>query len=367
MTTTECQYFNLLQSALWNTPVSLEGEIDWNGVMKIARHQANDVLISSVAIQMSGNNMPPDDMRIKMNELMRTNLIRYLQLKQVLLPAVELLRQHDIEPVLLKGFGLAMLYPNPTLRQFGDIDLYIGQSKFHEACALLRTLPGGYHWCMESDVGRHYNIDFGPHPLEIHRVSADVHGKDGNRYASIEKDGLEDAVRQVDFEGYTLSLPSFEFQVFFTFFHAWHHFLNSGVGWRQISDVATTLHAYHGRLDLDKLRDWLNAMHLMQPWQAFGYLMVEQLGLPQEEMPFYTSRCRRMALRLYRRIMEEGNFKRRSNFKRRKPKEAGLKRKLHGFIGIFVDFFYRAQVFPAAAFREMNSSLARIFGKFFKK
>ena len=61
---------------------------------------------------------------------MRNNLLNQLRLKQILASAVSLLRQHGIEPVLLKGFGLAMLYPNPNLRQFGDIDLFVGLDNF---------------------------------------------------------------------------------------------------------------------------------------------------------------------------------------------------------------------------------------------
>lgn len=357
MTLSETQYFALLRSALWDMPVAIAGPIDWNGVMELAKHHSNQVLVCGVASQMTGDNRPSQAMLGQMQAAMRNNLLSQMRLKQILSSAVGLLRQHDIEPVLLKGFGLAMLYPNPILRQFGDIDLYVGLDHFHEACQLLRTMPGGYNWGEEVDVGHHYNIEFGQYPMEIHRVSADVNDANfAETYSSIEQDGLRKNLQHVDFEGLNLTLPSKEFVVFFTFFHAWHHFLTSGVGWRQISDVAMALHAYHGQLDLDKVQQWLNSMHLMKPWQAFGYLMVEQLGLPETEMPFYDARCRRTAQRLCRMVMEVGNFNRHSRFKQRRPKNR-LMRKLHSFIGIFVDFFYQARVFPTSAFLEMRASL----------
>ena len=199
--------------------------------------------------------------------------------------------------------------------------------------------------------------------MEIHRVSADMDDpKMAKIYAAIERDGLHDYTQRVDYEGLAITLPSKEFVVFYTFYHAWHHFLISGVGWRQISDVALALHAYHGQLDLDKLKQWLGSMHLLKPWQAFGYLMVEQLGLPEAEMPFYDTQCRRTAQRLYHKVMEVGNFKRHSRFKQRRPKSK-LMRWMHSFFGIFVDFFYRVRVFPSVAFREMGSSLRQMFGK----
>ena len=357
MSTVEAQYFALLRAALWDAPVDIDAPVDWNGVMELAKHHSNQVLVCGVASQMTGENRPSEAMLGKMKAAMRSNLLSQMRLKQILSSAVGLLRQHDIEPVLLKGFGLAMLYPNPNLRQFGDIDIYVGLDHFHEACRLLRTLPGGYNWGEEVDSGHHYNIEFGNYPMEIHRVSADVvDPKEAKIYAAIERDGLRVDIQRVEWDGLDFTIPSKEFIVFYTFYHAWHHFLTSGVGWRQISDVAMALHAYHGQLDLEGLRQWLADMHLMKPWQAFGYLMVHQLGLPEAELPFYEARCRRTAQRLCRMVMEEGNFKRYSRFKQRRPKNK-LMRKLHSFIGIFVDFFHHVRVFPSSAFMEMRASL----------
>lgn len=363
MSVAETQYFALLRSALWNTPVDIEGDVEWDAVMQLAKHHATNVLLSGVATQMKGSNRPPVSMLGEMQLAMRFNLMNHLKLKQILVSAVKLLQQHNIEPVLLKGFSLAMLYPNPNLRQFGDIDLYVGLGDFHEACKLLCTLPGGYNWREEEDFGKHYNIEFGPYPMEIHRVSADLSGhKELPVYESIEREGLSEKTQRVNFEGFELRIPSKEFMVFFTFFHAWTHFLTTGVGWRQISDVALTLHAYHGQLDLSKLYRWINAMHMLTPWQTFGYLMVDNLGLPEAEMPFYQASKRRRATKLFYRIMAEGNFRRPNRFKRNKPRRM-MMRKLHAFIGIFINFFQLAEVFPNQAFREMNTALKVGFQK----
>ena len=109
MTASETQYFTLLRSALWDTPVVIDGPVDWNGVMELAKHHSNQVLVCGVASQMTGDNRPSEAMLGQMQAAMRNNLLSQMRLKQILSLAVGLLRQHDIEPVLLKGFGLAML------------------------------------------------------------------------------------------------------------------------------------------------------------------------------------------------------------------------------------------------------------------
>ena len=367
MSTAEQQYFELLRAALWGTSVSFDGEIDWEGVMQIAKFQSNSVLLADLASRLPDENKPSVDMQEKMKSLMRNNLFRQMHLGQILKPALKLLREHGIEPVLLKGFGLAVLYPNPTLRQIGDIDLFVGIANFQEACSLLRTLPGSYNWGEAVDVGRHYNIEFGQYSLEVHRVSADIEdAKLFPLYSAMEQEGLIDHPQRINYEGLEFSIPSKEFVVFFTFYHAWHHYLETGVGWRQLDDVTMALHSYYGQFDLDKLRQWLNTMRVMKPWQTFGYLMVECLGLPEAEMPFYDASCRKRAQKLYRQIMREGNFKRTNNFKRKKPKRL-FWHKAHAFICIFVDFFHHVNVFPAQAFHEMGNAIRISFGKNFKK
>ena len=367
MSTVEQQYFALLRAALWGTSVSIEGEIDWEAVMQMAGFHCNNVLIADVASRMTEDNKPSPAMLANMQSLMHKNLFHLMQLRQILASSVKLLREHGIEPVVLKGFGLALLYPNPALRQIGDTDLFVGIAKFHEACTLLRTLPGSYNWGEEFDIGRHYNVEFGNISLEVHRVSADVEdAKLYPHYAAMEQEGLIDHPQRVDYDGLEISIPSKEFVVFFTFYHAWHHYLESGVGWRQLSDVTMALHSYHGQLDVDKLRRWLNTMRVMKPWQTFGYLLVERLGLPEAEMPFYDASCRKRAHKLYRQIMKEGNFKRNNSFKRKKPKRL-FWHKMHAFISVFVDFFHHVGVFPAQAFHEMSNTIQISFGKNFKK
>lgn len=368
MSTAEKQYFNLLRAALWGSPVDNSEVIEWDTVMRIAEHHGNNAMLADVAFNMKESKGLSQQLAARLQNEMRFNLLKQVKLKQIMVSAVNLLRQHDIEPVLLKGFGLALLYPNPVLRQFSDVDIFVGQQQFREACTLLRTLPGSYNWGEEKEVGRHYNIEFGQYPMEVHRVSSDINDpKMAAYYTAIEQDGLLDNRRTVDFEGFNISVPSVDFQVFFTFYHAWHHFLETGVGWRQLTDVALALHAYHQQLDTEKLRQWLEAMNVMLPWKTFGWLMVEYLGLPAAEMPFYEAASRRRALRLYEKIMKEGYFKRSNGFRQNKPRSAGLRRKIHSFFGVFVDLSFVFPVFPEQAFHEMMVSLKAGFWKLFQK
>ena len=363
MTNAEKQYFALLQSAIWNRPVAVNDAVDWQAVMRLAEYHATVTLLCDVAAKMPADQQPDAEMLGWMKNQMRANLFFHMRLKQVLLQAVKMLRDHGIEPVLLKGFSLAQYYPNPNLRQFGDIDLFVGLEKFHEACAVLRSMPGSYNWGVILDSGRHFNIEFGDYSLEIHRVSSEIEEEEENAiYLEIERQGLFVSSREVDLEGARLRIPSKEFMAFFTFYHAWHHFLTTGVGWRQLCDLALVLHAYREQINVEQLRHDLDALQLMRIWQTFGYLIVHQLGLPEAEMPFYNAKMRRKALKLYDHIMEEGNFRRDQKFKDKRPKAYFL-RKVHTFACILLDFWRMVWVFPDVAFNELRGSIKRGFVK----
>lgn len=363
MTNPEKQYFTLLQAAIWNQPVTIDGAIDWQAVMRLADYHATVVLVCDIASKMPADQQPDAEMLGWMKNMMRANLFFHMRLKQTLLQAVKMLRDHGIEPVLLKGFSLAQYYPNPNLRQFGDVDLFVGLEKFHEACAVLRSLPGSYNWGVILDSGRHFNIEFGDYSLEIHRVSSEIIEEEENAiYLEIERQGLLLHSREVEMEGAKLRIPSVEFMAFFTFYHAWHHFLTTGVGWRQLCDITLVLHAYHDQLDKEQLRHDLEALHLMKPWQAFGHLIVHQLGLPEAEMPFYDDKMQRKSSKLYRYIMKDGNFRRVQTFKENRPKSY-LLRKVHALVCIFLDFRRMIGLFPDVAYRELQASLKYGFAK----
>ena len=50
---------------------------------------------------------------------------------------VALLRSAGVEPVLVKGWAVARLYPEAGLRPYGDIDLCVRPEQYRQAAALL--------------------------------------------------------------------------------------------------------------------------------------------------------------------------------------------------------------------------------------
>jgi hypothetical protein len=53
--------------------------------------------------------------------------------------AVQLLRSAGVEPLLAKGWACARLYPEPGLRPFGDVDLFVRPEQYSDALAALKS------------------------------------------------------------------------------------------------------------------------------------------------------------------------------------------------------------------------------------
>lgn len=53
--------------------------------------------------------------------------------------AFELFRKNDIEPILIKGWAVARLYPPERQRPFADIDLCVAQKDFDKAQEIIRS------------------------------------------------------------------------------------------------------------------------------------------------------------------------------------------------------------------------------------
>ena len=219
------------------------------------------------------------------------------------------LEKADIHPVLLKGLALAQYYPQPHLRQWGDIDLYVGQKQYHQATKVLdATFPEADHPPVDDEERKHYNYVFPNTVLELHRISMGfAHPRDRRYYEQLEETYLTKDGPTFEINGLDITLPEETFNVFFTFLHAWHHFVEMGMNMKQLCDVAVLLHAKRDVIDAERLREMLRKLYLWEVWQLFMYIIVNYLGLQQEECPFYTEKNNVRADLLFERIMKEGS------------------------------------------------------------
>jgi len=150
-----------------------------------------------------------------------------------------LLLRENIPFVVFKGPAAASYYPAPQIRSIGDLDFYVPQSSFDSAVNLFEKELGVK---FEKDrIDKHFAFSYNGTRFEMHyRVETfgnSRNQKEFDRY-------IDDLLEIGDLDSFEITpglfVPKFrrEFESFVVFKHFCCHFLGSGVGLRQLTDLA---------------------------------------------------------------------------------------------------------------------------------
>ena len=360
MTEQENLFFSIIRSALWGYPVELkEGFAQWGDVMNLAKIQALMGLVGDVLLTRSEiRETLPSKFVERLQGIAKMSIGMNSQMNMTLQFIVTNLRNHGVEPVLLKGQGLASNYPIPELRQCGDIDLYVGAQNYAESYEILKNIVSEIddQSCLNSDE-KHYHARVGSIMIEVHRY-ADIHSSPtfNQIYQDYAQRGLSEELIPIQFGNVRVNTPANNFNAFYVFNHMWHHFMHGGVGLRQLCDWILFLHSRAGKLDLDYLSSLLAEMKLIKPWKTFGCIAVDYLGLPKGEFPLYESKYHKEAYKTLKRILYEGNFGQQTEFVR-KPTRGYIYEKLFSLKCYIKRFFGLVVVFPYHAIQHIYYSI----------
>lgn len=313
MNKTEQQLFALLRSGLWGSPVDADlfsDIVDWEAMLKMAAMQTVTGIVYDGIDKLPVDKQPPIPLMRKLYQtVMRIEQSHELLNKQ-LAKIVSKLQMEGINPVLLKGQGVAQNYPNPLRRQCGDIDLYVGKENCEKAVEILLGTGASPENKTKKKSPKHESFYLRGVTIELHFLVEKLHNPFANaefqRWTQKHLRGNE--LQTWNLNGVNISLPPVNFNALYIFNHAYHHFIAGGIGLRQLCDWAIYLYIFHGHIDRQELMKDLKALGLLKPWQVFGCIVVEKLGLAKEDFPFYTEKYKGDSQQVLSRILQTGNF-----------------------------------------------------------
>lgn len=347
MTGTEA-YLALLRAALWGSDIPAGEELSpvLDEILELADRQKTRGLIYD---QLLRSDCPvPGQTAAGMQQLLYRILTTHQRLDDALVRVVSTLQQADIPCVLLKGQGVARLYPSPMLRECGDIDLYIGAERLEQAVLALTPIADKVDDQLRK---KHWEIWIGESEIELHQhMMVPETQRLIHFYQPLETDGLSRNLVPLDFGSISVDTPADTFNAFYLFYHAWHHFVGSGIGFRQLCDWTLLMHMRRDHIDRSQLHAMLEGMRLLGPWQVFGCIAVHDLGLPETDFPFYDGTKLSKSRRILDTILSEGNFG--HGIRHRRPRPKGyLASKTYSF-GLHVcRFFQILRLAPGEALR----------------
>ena len=173
------------------------------------------------------------------------------------------LRAEGLAPVVVKGIVCRALYPQPELRPSSDEDLYLTAAEmpcFH--AVLLRAgfvLTEPERDYRSAHEARYVHPDTGL-VVEGHWA---LFPTEYAVYAALNVQLPDLMQRAQDWEsgGVTLRVPDVCDHLIFLLLHAFKHFISSGVGVRQLCDIALWMRRFGAQIDWQRVRAALRATH----------------------------------------------------------------------------------------------------------
>lgn len=306
-------FFSLLRSGLYGTPLpesELPRSIDWEAVYAFAHKHAVLGIIIDSAQYLPDTLRPAGAVAARMNKFALGLIQANLVMDQTAARVVSFFRQHGIHGVLIKGQGVARYYRVPQMRQCGDIDYYIGKTVYKRAVALCNEyLIVGKNPCEETE--QHFDFFLDGIPIELHRLATKVYIPFRNkRFQQWIVEQLEHSPDRCTLTvGDTdITLPSYDFDAIYIFYHAWRHFIMGGVGLRQLSDWTMLFHTHASDIDTARLVDNIRRFGMTEGWKLFACIAVNHLGARPDAIPLYDPAYTPRSRKILDEILSGGNF-----------------------------------------------------------
>lgn len=304
-------FFELLRAGLWEKEARLSQykDIDYSEIFNIAEEQSVVGLITAGLEHVSDVKVPQEillqyigtTLQIEQQNQSMNEFISWL---------IQMLRNKDVYTLLVKGQGIAQCYERPLWRASGDIDLFLGNDDYDKAKDVL--IPLAQNSEIEYKRKKHLALSINNWEVELHGTLRCMFWK--------KWDGVIDEIQRDTFQSGNVRvwtnnktdvyIPCANNDVFLVFTHILQHFYKGGIGLRQICDWCRLLWNYKDSLNHRLLESRVKKAGLMSEWKAFGALAVEYLGMPIENMPFYSNKKKwqQKAGKILTIVMETGNF-----------------------------------------------------------
>ena len=278
----------LLRSGLWereldNSSCFPLSEDDWEMLFTMSRQQTVTGIVFQGLQYLPDGMFPPETLLIRWTAEVDAIERRNRKMNRVLSELYTLFHSKGLNPVLQKGQGVAQFYPNPLLRECGDIDLYFNNREAQEeAAACIRScgitvkkMPD------ESSCYLWKGIE-----VEHHVRLFDLYTPFLNRYT----DGLEsekgfEFIMLQDLELFAM-IPTPFLNLLLLDLHILKHVLGWGIGLRQLCDMARACSVLHDDTDPDEMKAISRKFGLTEWNRLLHAFLTDSLGLPAVCLPY---------------------------------------------------------------------------------
>ncbi len=301
-------FFDLLRHAIGasqefsHTPSVKE----WNEIFEIAaKHTLSGITYSGIE-KLPKEQHPPKDLYIKWH-------ICALQIKKineqsniVASKISNKFRDVGFRNSIIKGQGIALLYPQPQYRQAGDIDIWLEGDRDHIVRYLQKIATPNEPVC-------YHHTDFPINPdisIEVHFMPSWMNNPFTNR--KLQKFFDECSHREfenktnLDSSGNAAYVSTLEFNRIFILLHIYRHIFAEGIGLRQLLDYYMVLNSGFTQEEKEETTRTIKQLNMFGFARAVMYVLWKVFDLKKEFM--IVPPDANQGEFLLKEIMKSGNF-----------------------------------------------------------
>ncbi len=189
---------------------------------------------------------------------------------------------HDVRMMLLKGYGLSLLYPVPSHRPCGDIDIWLHGDQ-QRADSLLSREMG-----IKIDEGHHHHTVFHVDGamVENHYDFLNIHAHLSSRQLERELKRLAASGGEtVMVGGSEVILAPADFNALFLLRHAGAHFAAEEIKLRHVLDWVVFLNRYSKEVDWDSFLQTVRRQNMHRLLHCLNGICIEHFGVPASVFP----------------------------------------------------------------------------------
>lgn len=307
------QFFALLRAGLGKEPADsglfcIKEKVDWNALLRISEEQ------TVVAVVWDGMLTLPQKLHpqkaffyqwlAKVLAVEKSNA----RMNGLLPEIVHIVAGLNVPVAVLKGQGTGALYPNPSHRQSGDIDLYSGT--YNDI--LQRSLPQMGFVATDYRNGKHSELIYKEVVVENHYcIEEFFYPPHRKAFAEMVDSWYPSGINYRTVSGTSIPIPPSWFEALLGVAHFGKHLLCSGVGLRHLCDWAVIMSTQLPAMEQERFLTGIKKLGLEDLTSAMAELSVTYLGFDKEELGFLIRNTRKSHERaelLLKDTLRVGNF-----------------------------------------------------------
>lgn len=277
---------------------------EWTELYKLAKqHTLVGVLFAAIE-KLPAEQRPPRALLLQWYGHTETIQAKNAQVNEDAVKICEIIRNDGMRCLVLKGQGIATYYPDPTLRQCGDIDLWVegGLKKVKnylqtkgEVKDIIYTHMD-YEAPVSTEVEVHHCPSYFYNPLYLWRMK---------KYFNSQADLFDNHIFLPEDAG-KIYIPNVEFNRFYILLHIYRHYFTEGIGLRQMLDY------YYVIIKEDTKESKQRTMELFKKTGMAGFVgatmwvLQEVFGLEKKYLLCHPDEKR--GKQLLKEILVAGNF-----------------------------------------------------------